>query len=261
MLETARYETARRRRETAVLTVAISLYSAFVVWYFSALDGVEYEELVSEAPAALRDAFGIEALSTVEGFLSAQIFNFVWLLGLGLYFAYTGGGLIAGDIESERMELLLSFPLSRSRLLVEKFASLLLPIVVVNVVTAGVLYALVTAIGESVDATDLFFVHLFSVPYLLVCAGIGVALSVAVDRAAVAERAAVGVVFVLFLVESVVGTSTDFGVLRYLSPTNYYQPTEILVDGSYGITGSGVLLGAFLCLLAVCLVLFRQRDI
>ncbi|MFC7057177.1 ABC transporter permease subunit [Halovenus salina] len=261
MLETARHEGRRRLKGTAVLTVAIALYSGFIVWYFSALEGVEYEELFQEAPAAIRNAFGIEALSTVEGFLSAQIFNFVWLLGLGLYFAYTAGGLIAGDIENERMDLLLSFPISRSRLLLELFTSLLVPIAVVNAVTAGVLYGLVAAIGESIDPVALAVVHLLSVPYLLVCAGIGLVFSVSVDRAAIAERAGVGLVFTLFLVESVVGGSTDFEVLRYLSPTNYYQPTEILVTNSYSVTDTAVLLVAFLVLLAVSQALFRRRDI
>lgn len=163
------------------------------------------------------EASGIEALGTIEGFLGGQIFNFVWLLGLGLYFAYAAGRLIASDIEDERMDLLLSFPVPRSRLLVEKFASLLLPLVTLNVVVGGVIYVLVLAIGESIDPVHLALAHLLSIPYLLVCAAIGVVLSVLVDRAAVAERAAIGVVFVLFLVESVVGGGSDFEWIQYIS--------------------------------------------
>jgi ABC-2 type transport system permease protein len=261
VVETLRYETRRRLRGTAVLTAATSLYAGFVIWYFSALEGVDYEEFVEGVPPAVTEAFGVEALSTVEGFLGAQVFNFLWLLGLGLYFAYAAGNLVAGDVESERLDLVLSFPVSRSRLLLERFGSLLLPIVVVNLVVGTVSYVLVLAIGETIDPAHLALAHLLSIPYLLVCAGVGVVCSVLASRAAVAERAAVGIVFVLFLVESVVGGSTEFGWLRYVSPTNYYAPTEVLVDGSYAVTDTAVLLAAALALVLASQLQFRRRDI
>lgn len=261
MFETARYEAKRRMQGTVVLTVAVSLYVAFVIWYFSALEGVDYEEVFEQVPAAIQDAFGIEALSTIEGFLSAQVFNFVWLLGLGLYFAYTAGALVAGDVEDDRLDLLLSFPVSRTRLLTEKFAAILLPLVTVNVVAGSVVYALVAATGDSIDPAQLALVHLFSIPYLLVCAAIGVVFSVLVDRAAIAERGAVGVVFLLYLIDSVVGSSTDFEWLQYISPTNYYRPTEILVGGSADPLNAAVLLAAFVALFLVSRWLFRRRDI
>lgn len=224
MLETARYETSRRIRGTVVLTVAIGLYAAFTVWYFSILEGADFEDVFEDMPSAMIEAFGIEALGTVEGFLGGQIFNFVWLLGLGLYFAYAAGGLIANDIEDDRLDLLLSFPISRSRLLVEKFASLLLPLFVLNVVGAAAIYGMVITIGESIELTHLVLAHLLSIPYLLTCAALGLVFSVVVDRAAIAERAAIGLVFVLWLVESVVSAGSDFDWIQFISPTHYYEP-------------------------------------
>lgn len=261
MLETAQYETSRRLRGTALLTVALSLYTAFIVWYFSILEGVDYETIFEDMPPAMVEAFGIDALGTIEGFLGVQIFNFVWLLGLGLYFAYTAGGSIATDIENERLDLLLTLPVSRSRFLTEKFASLLLPLVMLNVVVGIVIYGLVVAIGESVDPLYLVLAHLFSIPYLLVCAAIGLVFSVLVNRAAIAERAAIGVVFALYLLESVVGGGTDLEWLQYLSPTNYYEPTPILVDGTYESLDAAVLLVAFIILLIAAQVLFKRRDL
>ncbi|WP_323174285.1 ABC transporter permease subunit [Natrialba sp. PRR66] len=261
MFETTRYEASRRVRGTAILTIAISLYAAFIVWYFTILEGVDYEAVFESMPPAMIEAFGIEALATIGGFLGTQIYNFVWLLGLGLYFAYAAGGLIAGDIEHERMDLLLSFPVSRSRLLVEKTLSLLLPLVTLNVVVGAVIYVLVQAIGESIDPMYLVLAHALSIPYLLVCIAIGVVLSVLVDRAAIAERAAIGLIFVLFLVESVVGGASEFEWIQYISPTYYYDPTPILIDGSYELLDTGVLLVAFVVLLLVGQVLFQRRDI
>lgn len=261
MLETARYEAERRVRGATALTVGVSCYAAFIVWYFTILEGTDFEELTEGMPPAMIEAFGIDALGTIEGFLGGQIYTFVWVLGLGLYFAYAGGGLIAGAIEDERMDLLLSFPVSRSRLLAERFASLLVPMVALNVGVGAVIYGLALAIGETIDPVALAMVHLLSIPYLLVCAAIGLAFSVRFDRAAVAERAAIGVVFALFLLESVIGGGTDVEWLRYASPTHYYEPTRVLVDGSYAWLDSVVLLVAFLGLLILAQVLFARRDI
>lgn len=187
--------------------------------------------------------------------------DFLWLLGLGIYFAYAAAGMIADDIESDRMDLLLSFPVSRSQLLLEKFASLLLPLLLLNVVVGGVTYGLVVAIGETIDPMYLALAHLLSIPYLLVCATIGLVLSVLVDRAAIAERAAIGVVFVLWLVESAVGAAEDFAWIQYVSPTHYYSPTPVLIDGTYELMDTGILLAGFLGLLIVSQVLFQRRDI
>lgn len=261
MLETTRYEMGRRLRGTAVLTIGVSLYTAFIVWYFSLLDPSAFEQVAQSLPPAMLDAFGMESIGSIEGWLGGQIYTFLWLLGLGIYFAYTTAGTVASDIESERMDLLLSFPVSRRQLLVEKFASVLLPLLVLNVVVAAVNYGLVVAIGETIDPIHLALAHLLSIPYFLLCAAIGMVLSVLVDRAAVAERAAIGLVFVLWLVESAVGAAEEFAWIQYLSPTHYYSPTPVLVNGTYELMDTGILLVGFLGLLITSQVLFQRRDI
>jgi ABC-2 type transport system permease protein len=261
MLETVRYEGRRRLRGAAILTAGVGAYAGFIVWYFSVLEGVDYEDVFEDLPPAMVEAFGIENLSTIEGFLGAQVFNFVWLLGLGLYFAYVAGGTVARDIETERMDLLLSFPVTRSRLLVEKFAALLVPIIAVNALGGPIIYLFVLAVGETVPLDHLFLAHLLSVPFFLVCAGIGLVFSVAVDRAAIAERGAAGTVFLLYLVESVVGGADAYDWIQYLSPTQYYEPTPILIDGSYELIDSAVLLVALVGLIILSQALFERRDI
>ncbi|QLH79155.1 ABC transporter permease subunit [Halosimplex rubrum] len=261
MFETTAYEMSRRVRGTAVLTVGVSLYVAFIVWYFSLLDPSAYAQIAESLPPAMLDAFGIQSIGSIAGWLGGQIYTFLWLLGLGIYFAYASAGVIASDIESDRMDLLLSFPVSRSRLLAEKFAALLLPLISLNVVVGGVTYGLVLAIGETIDPMHLALAHLLSIPYLLVCAAIGLVLSVLVDRTAIAERAAIGLVFVLWLVESAVGAAEDFAWIQNLSPTHYYSPTPILLDGSYEPMDVGILIAVFLGLLLASQVLFQRRDI
>lgn len=263
MFETVYYETDRNLRGTGIFVVLVSLYAVFAVALFPSFEAaaVDLEELVKGYPEPVRHAFGIEAIGTIEGFLAGEFYNFVWVLLLGLYFAYRAGGMIAADIERDRMDLLLSFPVSRSRLLLEKFASLLVPILALNIGVELVIYGGVLSIGEAIDPISLTMAHLLSIPYLATCASIGLVLSVVVDRADIAQRGALGLVFALYLVESLAASAEGFEALQYVSPTYYYDPTTILVRETYAIGDAGLLVVATVGLLLLSQSLFKRRDI
>ncbi|MCL7417346.1 MAG: ABC transporter permease, partial [Halalkalicoccus sp.] len=110
MLEIARYETEKRRRGTVALAVGIGVLALVFVAFFPSLDSadVDIDAMLAAYPPAIQEAFGIATLSTIEGFLAVEIYQFVWLLLLGLYFAYIAAGLIADDVERDRMDLVLS---------------------------------------------------------------------------------------------------------------------------------------------------------
>ena len=261
MLETARYEVEGRLRGSLALSALVAVLAAFYVAMWPSFADVDLDRFLEAWPPALRELFGVETLASVEGFLATELYQFVWVLLLGLYVAYSAAGLVAGDVERGRMDLLLSLPLTRTRLLIEKFASLLAPIVLVNAAVPVVVLASVLAVGETIDVPALVAVHALSVPYLLACGAVGLVLSVLVDRADVANRLAIGVVFGLFLVESVTAVTEGYEPLGRVSPTAHYDPTEILVHGEYDLVGSGVLLAATAALLAVAAWLFRRKDL
>jgi ABC-2 type transport system permease protein len=261
MFEFTRYYGRRRIRGSAALTGGLAVLTGlFLYMYPSISEGIDLDEYVESIPPALREAFGIEALGTIEGFLAAELYAFGWVLLLGLYLAYAAASLIADDVEDDRIDMLLALPVSRSKLLLEKFAALLVPVVVVNVAIFAVVYVGTLAVGEPIAVADLAMVHLLSVPYLLTTAAIGLAASVYFDRAGLAQRFAMGVVFGLFLVDSVV-SSTDFAWLGGLSPTRYYEPSAVLVRSEWDLIGAAVLTLAALAIVAASREYFRQKDI
>jgi ABC-2 type transport system permease protein len=136
----------------------------------------------------------------------------------------------------------------------------IVPLVVVNAIMPIVVYAGVLAIGESIPVADLVMVHLLSIPYLLSTGAIGLVASVVFDRASTAQRVATGVVFGLFLVESVV-TGTEFAWVGALSPMRYYDPTGVLVFSEWDLAGAGILIVATVVLLATSTVYFKRTDI
>ncbi|WP_225335043.1 ABC transporter permease subunit [Halomicrobium urmianum] len=262
MFEVTRYDARRRVRGTAALTVGLSAFALLIVGVYPSIatSGVDFEAYVENLPEAFRSGFGVEAFNTVEGFLAAEFYQFVWVLLLGLYVAYQAGGSVAGDVEDGRLDLVLATPISRSRLLVEKFLAVLTPVVALNLVMPLVVYAGLLAVEESIDFGLLIAVHVLSVPYLLACAAAGLLLSVLVSRGDLAERGALAGVFLLFVVDSVT-TETDVEWLGAVSPTRYYDPTEILVRETFDVGGAIVLFAAAFLLFAVGRARFLRRDV
>ncbi|MDJ1432854.1 ABC transporter permease subunit [Halostagnicola sp. A-GB9-2] len=261
MLEIARYEAERRLRGTVALAVGIGVLSLAFIGFFPSFADADIDELVEAYPPAMQEAFGIQTLGTIEGFLAVEIYQFMWLLLLGLYVAYAAANSVAEDVERDRMDLVLSLPVSRGRVVLETFAALAVPVLVLNAIVPVAVYGGVVAVGESISVQDLAMVHLLSIPYLLACTAIGLVLSVTVSRATVANRLAIAVVFVLFLIESITVGTDDYGWIGNGSPTHYYDPTEILVESTYDLTGAAILLIATAVLVLIARALFSRGDI
>ena len=261
MFEFSRYYGRRRVKGSLALAAGLAVLTSLYVWMFPSIsEGIDLDAYVQSMPPALRAAFGIQSLGSIEGFLAAELYSFGIVLLMGLYLAYAAASVIADDVEDERMDMLLALPVTRSKVLLEKFSALLVPIVVVNLVLPVVVYGGVLAIGESLSVADLLMAHALSVPYLLATASVGLCASVWFDRTSLAQRAAMGAVFGLFLVDSVV-TDTEFAALGALSPTRYYDPAAILVRSEYDLAGAAVLLVAAVVLVAASRAYFRRKDI
>jgi ABC-2 type transport system permease protein len=262
MLDIARYEGRHRVRGSVALAVGLSLLTALYVWMFPSVtaSGVDLDAYVEAFPPALIEAFGIRSLGTIEGFLAAELYAFAWVLLLGLYLGYTAASLVAEEVERGRMDLTLSLPVSRVRVVVESYLSVLVPVAVLNTVVPVVVYVGTRLIDEPVAATDLVAVHLLSVPYLLCCGAVGLLASVVFDRASVAQRVALAVLGGLFLVESLLA-GTDYAEIGALAPMRHYDPTAVLVQSSYDWRGAAILSVATVLLVAASALYFRRADV
>jgi ABC-2 type transport system permease protein len=259
--EVARYEAERRLVGTVAVAVGLSLFAGLLLAIGPAiLEEVDISELTAAYPESLQNAFGLEAMGSFAGLLATELYQFGFVVLLGLYFAYLGGSVVAGDIESDRLDLLLATPVSRGRLLLEKYAALIPSMVLINAVVGTVVYVGSILVGEPVALVDVVMVHLLSVPYLLSAAAVGVLFSVVFSRGSTAQRSGIGAVFGLFMLDSVVG-GTDFGALGAVSPTRYYDPTAILVDSTYDLLGALVLCEAAALLVVLALLVFERRDV
>ncbi|WP_252700434.1 ABC transporter permease [Natronosalvus vescus] len=255
-----RQESRLLLRGSIVLAGLFAILSTFLLAVFPGM--AEQADAIEQAyPEHILVLFGFEELHTIEGFMASYIFPFVWVIFAGIYFAYLGGGLIADDIRSRRMDLTLSNPVSRESVILQKITSLWVPLVVLNGVLFVVLYVGSLVLEESVNPLALMMAHLLSIPYLLVCAAIGLVLSVVLDRPGSAQSSALGVVFLLWLIDGLSELEPNLEWVGDLTPSRYFDPAAILVHEAYPFGDAVILLVAFLALLGIALLIFTRRDI
>jgi ABC-2 type transport system permease protein len=92
------------------------------------------DDYLAEFPEPLKEAFGIDQMSTGTGFLNAELFSLMLPL-LFIAFAISHGAkLIAGEEENGGLDLLLVTPLTTARLLLESLLALVTALGVLAVV-------------------------------------------------------------------------------------------------------------------------------
>lgn len=261
VFDIAQYESERRIRSTAALIGGFVVFAGlFVALIPHLLAEVPLEEVIEALPDAVVELFGFRALGSFEGLLAAEYHGIGWVIGLGAYIAYSAAGSVAGDIESDRMEMLLAAPISRTDVLLGKFLALLVPIVGINAIIPVVLYTGAALVDQPLDPQDLLFVHALSIPYLLCCGAIGIVIAVVVRRGQFSKRASAGAIVAMWMSGAFVAR-TNLEWLSALTPMHYFDPPAILIDGSYNIVGGGILLVVTVVLLFVSHMIFVREDI
>ena len=116
------------RRGFAWWSVGIGGMAALEVSVYPTVRGnAAFDRLVQQYPEALKGFFGFGGeldYTTAQGFLGMELFSFIVPLLLLIAAIAAGSNAIAGEEERGTLELLLSLPVSRTRVALEKLLAL-----------------------------------------------------------------------------------------------------------------------------------------
>lgn len=261
MFETTVYEMKKSWKRDSVIGVAMGLMGALMVAIYPSIKSeMNINELIQSFPEAMQSVFGATGVNSIEGFLALEMYGLFWLAMLGAYFAYRAGGLISGEIESGKIDNTLVMPVTRTEFLLEKFASLITPIVTLNLFVVILTFAASIASGVELSLQNLILVHLFSVPYFFICGSIGLLLSTLLERESSGRRIGAGVMFGLFMLGSLT-EGTDYSILGALSPARYYDTSALITEGTINLANTGILITATVTLLILSVTIFQRKDL
>jgi beta-exotoxin I transport system permease protein len=235
----------------------IGLMSAFVVAIFPSVEDA-LGKAIRDYPTELKEAFGIGELTTVEQYLEAEMLSLIVPLALGYLAARSIAGGLSGAAESGRLDVLLSAPISRRRLVASGFVATAIELAAVLVASL-----LLTAVGSqlagaglSFDAALAGFANVW--PLALVFAGLAVVVTGFSLRTSVVTGSVAGVLVAMYVADLIGRLDAALEWVRFASVFRYYGTA--IEDGIDPLAFSG-LTAVAAGLAAVGAVLFERRDI
>jgi len=246
-----------RRRSLLAWGLPLGLWSAFVVAIFPSVEGA-LSKAVADYPAALKEAFGISELTSVEQYLQAEMLSLIVPLALGYLAVRAVASGLAGAAESGRLDVLLSAPVSRARIAAASFAATAVELVVVLAITIAITMvgSLAAGAGLSLGSAIAGYANVW--PLALLFAGFGLIASGFSMRTVVVTGAVAGALVTMYVVDLIGRLDTDLSGLRYVSVFKYYG--NAIEDGIDPLAFVGVTVVA-IGLAAAGAWLFERRDL
>ncbi|WP_440098218.1 ABC transporter permease [Streptosporangium sp. H16] len=253
------------RRTLLGWTVGISAFFAMYLAYYPTIQSNPdlYGDIaLSKFPGAMRDLMGgMEGgFTSGSGYLQTLVYQLFGPLLFIVCAAVIGNRAIAQPEESGTLELVLTLPIDRRRLVLERFAALALALLGVAAVTFLVVLGLATAVDMGVPADRILAGHVGVLLLAFFFGTLCLTVGAATGRRGVAP-AVVGVVVVAGYVVETMGKNVD-GVswLRWISPFHYYLDGRPLQLG-FPVWDYLVLAGATVALLLIAMPAFDRRDV
>ena len=254
-----------RRRSLAWWVGGSFVYLLFLGSAFPTLadNAADFEKMLDSYPEALRAMFNMVegvSLSTGPGFLHMELFSFVLPLLLIVFAVGFGARAVAGEEEDGTLDLILSGPVSRLRLLAHQFAamtaltSLIGLVNLAAILLAGAAFGMGLAPGKLAAAT--FGVVLIALVFGSLALAVGAVTGKRGPAIAVASAAALTAYLVFSLAEVV----TWLGTVQKVSPWYYYAASAPLLKGIEW-AHAGVLAAIVVALPVAGGVVFDRRDL
>ncbi len=265
MLRSVFLKTLRDHRQSLMWwSVGTGLLVAFLVAFYPSIKGIEgLEELVEQYPEdlmALLGATDLASFATPAGYLNAELFGFMLPILFVVFAIAQGSSAIAGEERAGTMEMLLSLPITRGRLVLEKLGSM-----VASVVSLALIVWLVLTVGKFAIDMDISVLRLAEVTVSLALLGLAFGTAAfAVGCATGARGLSTGMAAAAMVATYVLNALSLMVDLmepaKWLSPFYYYNGATPLVNG-LSPAHVAVLLAIILVCVAVAYFGFQRRDV
>jgi len=253
-----------QRRGLMWWSAGLALLVGLMVAIYPSIRGIEDLQKVVEAyPEELMALFGATDLPNITspaGYLNAELFGFMLPFLFIIFAVGQGSSAIAGEERTGTLEILLSEPIRRGQLIIEKFGALVASMVILAVILWAVL-----AVGSSVVNMDISLLRLAEITTSVTLLGLTFgALAFAIGCAIGGRGRSIGIAAATVVATYVLNAlSTIVGFMeptRWASPFFYYNGATPLVKG-LNLVHAFVLLAVIVVLVATAYFGFQRRDL
>ena len=256
-----RHELRQGRRALGIWAGCIGLLIVTCVLLYPDIKG-EMDGMSSmfAAMGSFSAAFGLDRLSfgTLIGFYAVECGN---ILGLGgtFFAALAGINALSSEERGHTAEFLLTHPISRRFVVLEKLTAVLLQLLLLNIAVFALSAASVALIGEAIPWRELGMLHL---AYLLVQAEVAcVCFALSSCLRTGGAGPGLGLAIGLYFLNLIANLTESARFLRYITPFAYADGASIITNGT--LEAELLLLGLLYAAAAVAFafVHYERKDI
>ena len=199
-------------------------------------------------------------MNTLTGFLHLELFSMILPALMVVLTAGMGSGFTAGEESRGTIDVLLSYPVSRRRIVLEKSLAVFLACIVAASITwlCGVVGAAISS--SALPADKLAAACVMLVLLSLAFGSIALAISAATGNRGAAIGVAVGLMVVTYLIDGLANIVEGLNAIRWISPFKYYMAGDPLRNG-IALGDAAVLAGITAVFLILSLIAFDRRDL
>lgn len=222
------FEMKRNRIALIVWTAAIALLIMVCLIIFPDMKGQVNElNAAFSSMGGFTEAFGMDQLNFGElmGFYGLECGN---ILGIGgaFFAAYLGVTALADEEKNHTAEYLLTHPVSRSRIVLEKLVRILLQIIILNAVSILTALAVTAAIGEEFQMKEFCLLHLAYLLLQIEIAAVCFCISSFLRRSGIGIG--LGLAAILYFLNIIANITEDAEWLKYITPFGYVEAADII---------------------------------
>ena len=250
------------RRALVGWAVGLLATVAMIVAMYPTVRTGNYQRVLEQSPEALLRAFGMDRgidIVSGAGYLGGYLFGFMLPMLLLVFAIGAGASAVAGEEDRGTLELLVANPISRTRVLAEKFAALTVLAVLLGLVALAGVLASGPLVDLEVGVAGLAAAVASQTLLAVLFGGLTMAVGAATGSRGLAIGVGAAAAVAAYLVNSLAPLAEALKPLQRLSPIWWATGNDPLQHGP-GV-GLLVLLAVLLAVLAVGGRLFTRRDL
>jgi ABC-2 type transport system permease protein len=252
------------RRSLPAWMIAVAM---LVVWIGSVFPSIshntQFDKLLENYPDAFKKLFGLTggiSMTSGVGYLQTELFSMMLPICFLIFAVSAGSRAIAGEEDARTIDLLLANPVTRRRVLLEKYGAFLVMTVALSVVAFAALAGIDAAFSMDVAISRLAEGVLVNAVLAVHFAAFSQAAGAISGHRGAAVAAGAAFAVAAFLWNGLAALNSSLDRFRFLSPWYHGPGTDPLRNG-LAVGHLAILLGAGAAWLAIAVVAFERRDI
>lgn len=225
----------------------------------------QLQDVLKAYPEGFMKAFGLENstafFDNIENFLSTEQFSFIWPILVIAMTISQGGSAIAGEIESQTIEFLLSKPITRVRIFFAKYLAAIANLLFFDLISILIAIPLASAFGYAHKTANFFTMAIVGAMFGLAILSLSFLFSSIFSDKGKPYFITAGIVVLMYALNIISALKTSLDSLKYLSFFHYYSPGDALGKNHIDPLAFFVFLGVSAISTALAVYIFSKRDV